>query len=350
MNSSRRAVAWLPSLSLLLLFLCVLSLGTGPVSIPAADVVDLLFNGSGEEGTEGKLGDSDLDRRAALVIVRELRPPRILLAVLVGASLALSGAVMQGFFQNPMADPYIIGVSSGAALGATLALTMSINFWVAGLHSASIFAFAGALTVTLIVYTVSLRAGRVPATLLLLTGVAVGSMAGAATSFIMLSGDDTLHAVLYWILGSFSSRRWEHVHMVWPSLIVGIVVLQVHARDLNVLLQGEENAQYLGVDVERLKKIFLLLTALLTATAVSVSGIIGFVGLIVPHMMRLLVGPDHRVLFPASLLGGAILMVAADMLARTVAAPAEVPVGIVTALLGCPFFLYLLSRRRELAL
>ena len=138
--------------------------------------------------------------------------------------------------------------------------------------------------------------------------------------------------------------------MVWPSLIVGIVVLQVHARDLNVLLQGEENAQYLGVDVERLKKIFLLLTALLTATAVSVSGIIGFVGLIVPHMMRLLVGPDHRVLFPASLLGGAILMVAADMLARTVAAPAEVPVGIVTALLGCPFFLYLLSRRRELAL
>ncbi|MBT6146118.1 MAG: iron chelate uptake ABC transporter family permease subunit, partial [Gemmatimonadetes bacterium] len=144
--------------------------------------------------------------------------------------------------------------------------------------------------------------------------------------------------------------RWEHVHMVWPSLIVGIVVLQVHARDLNVLLQGEENAQYLGVDVERLKKIFLLLTALLTATAVSVSGIIGFVGLIVPHMMRLLVGPDHRVLFPASLLGGAILMVAADMLARTVAAPAEVPVGIVTALLGCPFFLYLLSRRRELAL
>ena len=138
--------------------------------------------------------------------------------------------------------------------------------------------------------------------------------------------------------------------MVWPSLLVTALVLQVYARDLNVLLQGEENAQYLGVDVERLKRIFLVLTALLTAAAVSVSGIIGFVGLIVPHMMRLLVGPDHRVLFPASLLGGAILMVSADMLARTLLAPAEVPVGIVTALLGCPFFLYLLSRRRELAL
>ncbi|HCV25988.1 MAG TPA: iron ABC transporter, partial [Candidatus Latescibacteria bacterium] len=213
-----------------------------------------------------------------------------------------------------------------------------------------LFAFAGALLVTFIVYMVSVRAGRVPATLLLLTGVAVGSMAAAATSFIMLSGDDTLHAVLYWILGSFSSRRWEHVHMVWPSLLGAAVVLQVYARDLNVLLQGEENAQYLGVDVERLKRIFLVLTAWLTAAAVSVSGIIGFVGLIVPHMMRLLVGPDHRVLFPASLLGGAILMVCADMLARTVTAPAEVPVGIVTALIGCPFFLYLLSRRRELAL
>ena len=138
--------------------------------------------------------------------------------------------------------------------------------------------------------------------------------------------------------------------MVWPSLLVTALVLQVYARDLNVLLQGEENAQYLGVDVERLKRIFLVLTALLTAAAVSVSGIIGFVGLVVPHMMRLLVGPDHRVLFPASLLGGAILMVSADMLARTLLAPAEIPVGIVTALLGCPFFLYLLSRRRELAL
>ncbi|MBD02787.1 MAG: iron ABC transporter [Gemmatimonadetes bacterium] len=354
MNVRRRAAVWLPSLLALLLLLGILSLGTGPVPIPAAVVVDLLLEQetalSMDESSHRQVPSANLDRQAAAVIVRQLRPPRILLAALVGASLALSGAVMQGFFQNPMADPYIIGVSSGAALGATLALTLSISFWIVGLHATSLFAFAGALLVTFIVYTVSVRAGRVPATLLLLTGVAVGSMAAAATSFIMLSGDDTLHAVLYWILGSFSSRRWEHVHMVWPSLLGAAVVLQVYARDLNVLLQGEENAQYLGVDVERLKRIFLVLTAWLTAAAVSVSGIIGFVGLIVPHMMRLLVGPDHRVLFPASLLGGAILMVCADMLARTVTAPAEVPVGIVTALIGCPFFLYLLSRRRELAL
>ena len=348
MNVRRRAAVWLPSLLALLLLLGILSLGTGPVPIPAAVVVDLLLEQetalSMDESSHRQVPSANLDRQAAAVIMRQL------LAALVGASLALSGAVMQGFFQNPMADPYIIGVSSGAALGATLALTLSISFWIVGLHATSLFAFAGALLVTFIVYTVSVRAGRVPATLLLLTGVAVGSMAAAATSFIMLSGDDTLHAVLYWILGSFSSRRWEHVHMVWPSLLGAAVVLQVYARDLNVLLQGEENAQYLGVDVERLKRIFLVLTAWLTAAAVSVSGIIGFVGLIVPHMMRLLVGPDHRVLFPASLLGGAILMVCADMLARTVTAPAEVPVGIVTALIGCPFFLYLLSRRRELAL
>ncbi len=350
MNVRRRAALWLPSLGCLLLLLAVVSLGTGPVSISAADVVDLLLHGEGSTASELVADGQVLDRRAAAVIIRHLRPPRILLAALVGASLALSGAVMQGFFQNPMADPYIIGVSSGAALGATLALTMSVSFWVLGLHATSLFAFAGALLVTFIVYTVSLRAGRVPTTLLLLTGVAVGSMASAVTSFIMLSGDDTLHAVLFWILGSFSAGRWEHVHMVWPSLLGTAVVLQVYARDLNVMLQGEENAQYLGVDVERLKRIFLVLTALLTAAAVSVSGIIGFVGLMVPHMMRLLVGPDHRVLFPASLLGGAILMVSADMLARMIWAPAEVPVGIVTALLGCPFFLYLLSRRRELAL
>ena len=165
----------------------------------------------------------------------------------------------------------------------------------------------------------------------------------------MITGKTDLHRILFWLLGSFSARRWEHVHMVWPWALLGVVTLQFFARDLNILLQGEENAQFLGVDVERVKRLLLVITALLTAAAVSVSGIIGFVGLIVPHVMRLLVGPDHRRLLPASLLGGAILMVAADMLARTLIAPAEVPVGVITALLGCPFFLYLLSRRRDLA-
>ncbi|MFH1570795.1 MAG: iron chelate uptake ABC transporter family permease subunit [Gemmatimonadota bacterium] len=327
----------LPLLLGLLLVLAILSLGTGPVSIPPGRVVSALA-----DGLAGRAPDSP-----EAIIVCQLRPPRLALAVLVGAALALSGAVMQGFFQNPMADPYIVGVSAGAALGATLALTLSLNFWFAGLHAASVFAFAGALLVTALVYGISVRGGRVPVTILLLTGIAVGSLAASLTSLLMITSRESLHQILYWLLGSFAARRWEHVNMVWPLVLAGTVVVHLFARDLNVILQGEENAQFLGVQVERAKRVLLVATALLTAAAVAVSGIIGFVGLVVPHVMRMLVGPDHRRLFPASMLGGAILMVAADMLARTLAAPAEVPVGVITAMLGCPFFLYLLARRRE---
>jgi len=336
----RRVATSLPVLALLLIVLSIISLGIGPVSIPPSHVVSALADAvSGVSGTSPEA-----------VIVQQIRPPRLVLAILVGAALALSGAVMQGYFQNPMADPYIVGVSAGAALGATLALSMSLDFWVLGLHSASAFAFAGALLVTGLVYAISVRAGRVPVTVLLLTGVALGSLAAALTSLLMITTSQDLHRILYWILGSFASRRWEHVTMVWPLVLVGALVVFVHARDLNLILQGEENAQFLGVQVERTKRVLLVATALLTAAAVSVSGIIGFVGLVVPHIMRLLVGPDHRVLLPASMLGGALLMVAADMLARTLVAPAEIPIGVITALLGCPFFLFLLSRRRELVM
>lgn len=335
--ASRRGALVVPGLGAALILLAILSLGTGPVAVPPGQVVDLLLAPEGSD-------------EPASVIVRQLRPPRVLLAILVGGSLALCGAVMQAFFQNPMADPYIIGVSSGAALGATAALALAVDVWFLGIHSTSLSAFAGALAVTFLVYAVARRGTRVPTTLLLLTGVAVGALAAAATSFLMITTKTDLHRILFWLLGSFSSRRWEHVHMVWPWAAGGLAVLMFFARDLNVLLQGEENALFLGVEVERVKRILLIVTALLTAAAVSVSGIIGFVGLVVPHVMRLLVGPDHRRLLPASVLGGAILMIAADMLARTLIAPAEVPVGVITALIGCPFFLYLLSRRRDLVL
>ncbi len=331
----------LPALFLLLLILVVLSLGIGPVDIEAGRIAELILKGESETAAA---------RSAESVIVRSIRSPRVLLAVFVGALLALSGAVMQGFFQNPMADPYIIGVSSGSALGATLALALSIDFWIFGIHSVSVLAFVGALSVTFVVYGISVRGGRVPVTVLLLTGVAVGSLAAALTSFVMITSHENLHRILFWLLGSLSSRRWEHVQMIWPCALVGIVVLQVYANDLNILLQGEETARYLGVEVERVKALLLVVVALLTAAAVAVSGIIGFVGLVVPHIMRLLVGPDHRKLLPASILGGAILLVGADILARTLIAPAEIPIGVITSVLGCPFFLFLLSRRRELRL
>ena len=316
--------------------LMMLSLAVGPVSVQPSRVLSLLLSSDTEVAADD----------AEAVIVRTIRPPRVLLAVLVGALLSLSGAVMQGLFQNPMADPYVVGVSSGAALGATIALSLSLDAWFWGVHSVSLFAFVGALGVTFFVYGISFRSGRVPVTVLLLTGVAIGSLAAAVTSFLMMMSQHNLHRILYWLLGGLASRRWEHVEMVWPYAVVGVVVLQVYARDLNLLLQGEESAQYMGVNVERVKLLLLATAALLTAAAVAVSGIVGFVGLLVPHIMRLIVGPDHRRLFPASALGGAILVVGADILARTLVAPAEIPLGVITSLLGCPFFLFLLHRRR----
>ena len=324
----------LPIMGLILASLVVVSLGAGSVPIPPAQVLEVLMGDPLGPGPEG-------------IIVRDIRLPRVVLAVMVGGMLALSGAVMQGFFQNPMADPYIIGVSSGAALGATTALSLALDFWVWGISSVSVFAFGGALLAALLVAGISLREGRLPVTVVLLSGVAVASLASALTPLLMLASHADLQRVFYWLMGSLSARRWDHVWMVWPYALGGAVLLQFFARDLNLILQGEEQAQYLGVEVERVKRILLVVSALLTAAAVAVSGVIGFVGLIVPHVMRLLVGPDHRRLFPASILGGAILVVGADLLARLLLAPAELPIGVITSLLGCPFFLYLLRRSRE---
>jgi len=313
------------------------SLCSGPVPIPAARVPALLW------------GRHALPEEAvAATVLRHIRLPRLLLAMLVGAALAQSGAVMQGFFQNPMADPYIVGVSAGAALGASLAARWGLDLWVLGVNGMAACAFLGALLVTAAVYGLSVRGGRLPVTVVLLTGVALGSLASSLTSFLIISSQRDLHQILFWLMGGLAARRWDHVRMAWPPIVAAIVFVQFFARDLNIILQGEETAQHLGVSVEPVKRILLVLSALLAAAAVSVSGLIGFVGLIVPHVVRLLVGPDHRRLFPLSVLGGALLLVAADLVARTVMAPAELPVGIVTALLGGPFFLWLLSRRAEM--
>jgi iron complex transport system permease protein len=324
-----------PVLLILLTGSGILSLGTGTADVPFGTVVGILA-GRAEPGPSA-------------TIVRDIRLPRLALAVLIGAALAVAGAAMQGFFQNPMADPYIVGVSSGAALGATLGMVLHIDFWIAGLSATPILAFAGALAATFLVYAISLRGGRLPVALLLLTGVAVGALAAAATSFLMLIGESDTRLVLFWLLGSLSSRRWDHVQMILPYVIPGIAIIWAYARDLNLLLLGEETAQHTGVEVEQVKRIVLSASALLAAAAVSVSGIIGFVGLIIPHVVRLVVGPDHRRLIPLSALAGALLVVLADVLARTLAAPSEIPIGIITSALGCPFFLFLIARRSDIA-
>jgi iron complex transport system permease protein len=278
---------------------------------------------------------ADSDR----VIVLQLRMPRIVLGGVVGFSLATAGAVMQGFFRNPMADPSIIGVSSGAAVGAVAVLVAPISIPL-GLPAA---AFVGAVLAAFGVYLIATEGGRTPVATLLLAGVALQTFLGAVVSFMLVQSGRSLREAVYWLMGHLQHSTWDKVLIAGPVALVCFVVLFAHARDLNVLLLGEEDAASLGVEVERTKRILLAVSAVLTGAAVAVSGIIGFVGLIVPHVLRLVVGPDHRILLPTSALAGAAFLVATDTVARSGAY--ELPVGIVTAFLGAPFFLYLLRKR-----
>ncbi|MDY7081781.1 MAG: vitamin B12 ABC transporter permease BtuC, partial [Halobacteria archaeon] len=274
-------------------------------------------------------------------IVMRLRLPRIAVGAVVGFALGSAGAVMQGFFRNPMADPSIIGVSSGAAVGAvaTIVLPLSLPF---GLISA---AFVGAVSTGFLVYLLATKNGRTSVATLLLAGVAVQTFLGAVISFLLYRSDRSLREAIYWLMGNLVGRDWEHVKLTLPVVFLGFIVLMAYSRDLNILLMGEEDAQSLGVEVERTKRVLLAVSSVVTAAAVAVAGVIGFVGLIVPHVMRLIVGPDHRILVPTSAIAGAVFLVAADSIARTALGAAELPVGIVTAFVGVPFFLYLLRQR-----
>jgi iron complex transport system permease protein len=282
----------------------------------------------------------------AAVIVTRLRLPRIVLAAIVGFALATAGTVMQGFFRNPMADPSIIGVSTGAATGAVASIVfpLAVPFGL-GLQGA---AFAGALIAAFAVYLIATEGGRTPVATLLLAGIAIQTFLGAVISYMTITAGWDVQRVLYWLSGNLSTGTWGKIAATLPLALAAFAVLAAYARDLNVLLLGEGDAHALGIEVERTKRVLLAVSSVVTAGAVAVSGVIGFVGLIVPHVMRLLVGPDHRILLPTSALAGAVFLVAADTLARS--GPAELPVGIVTAAVGAPFFLYLLRRREVRAL
>jgi len=277
-------------------------------------------------------------------IVGQLRLPRIVLGATVGASLAISGAVMQGFFRNPMADPSIVGVSSGAAVGAVAAITAPAVVTI-GIQPA---AFLGALVAAFTVYLVATENGRTPVATLLLAGVAVQTFLGALTSFLVVNSGREIREAMYWLMGNLHGSRWHEAEAALPVVVLGSVVLLAYARDMNVLLAGEEDAHALGVEVERTKRLLLAVASVVTAAAVSFAGAIGFVGLIVPHGVRLVVGPDHRVLLPVSAFVGGAFLVTADTIARSGAG--NLPVGIVTAFVGAPFFLYLLRDREVHAL
>jgi len=272
-------------------------------------------------------------------IILQIRLPRVLLAYLVGLSLASAGTASQALFKNPLADPYILGISGGAAVGAALAALYS------PMHMGA-FALIGALISVTIVYTISKINGHIPVDTLLLAGIAFGFFAHAVTSYLLYVGRERIHLAIFWLMGTFNGATWDDVKLVLISSVVGVSFLMFKWKELNLLLFGEESIA-LGLDLNFYRKVIIFVISLLTAFAVATSGIIGFVGLVSPHVMRLVFGPNHKKLLPAAALFGGSLMVFADLLARIILKPAEIPVGIVTALFGAPFFVYLLMKRKR---
>lgn len=277
-------------------------------------------------------------------LVLQVRLPRVLLAAVVGASLAGAGAIYQALFRNPLADPYILGVSSGAGLGAIVALTLTANATSLRYGAVPVAAFTGAVLTMLLVTRLASWKGRLDTASLLLAGVAISYTLAALTSFLMVFAREQMAAVVFWMMGGLGGASWPYLAMIGPMFLMGAAISLSFTRELNLMLLGDERAGHLGLDVRRFKMIALGTASLLTAAAVAVAGLIGFVGLMVPHMIRLTLGPDHRLLLPASILGGASVLVLADLAARVVLAPVEIPVGIVTALIGGPFFVWLLVR------
>lgn len=280
-------------------------------------------------------------------VLNSIRLPRVLLAVIVGAALAVSGAALQGLFRNPLADPGLIGISSGAALAVAL-MIVSIGPLpgILGLYGLSIAAFMGGLLTSIVIFRFAGLTGASSVTYILLAGIAINALASAGTGFLAyLSDDQELRTLTFWTMGSLGGALWPGVLICASLVIPATFVLYCNAQRLNILLLGESEARHLGVDSERLKRNIIICTAISVGAAVAVSGIIGFVGLVIPHLIRLTLGPDHRLLIPASALLGAIILIIADTVSRTLLAPAEIPVGIFTSLIGGPFFLWLLIKQ-----
>lgn len=328
-----------PILLALLVFVCVGSAGQGPAAVSYGAAASVVLH---------RLGfPTDGFTPAEQQIVEQIRLPRILTGALVGFALGVGGSVLQGLFRNPLADPGIIGVSSGGALGAVLAI--STGFAAGNLLSLPFAAFVGALGVAFAVYGIGMSRGTGTLMTVVLAGIALGALASAVSSLaISLTEDrERNRDILFWLMGGLDNRGWEHVRLIMLPVLAGSVVCVAYARELNLMLLGEEPARTLGVSVGTIRALLLTVVAAMTAVAVAVSGIINFVGLMVPHAVRLVVGYDHRLVVPLSGLAGATLLVAADIVARGLAQPAELRVGIVTSALGAPFFIYLIVRQRR---
>ncbi|MGE5252811.1 MAG: FecCD family ABC transporter permease [Planctomycetaceae bacterium] len=336
----KKWILWMVMLAALLAGVMAVSVSLGSVKIPLSKSWSILahqFLGVSPPGTWTASESS---------IILDLRLPRILSGALVGSALGVAGSVLQALLRNPLADPFVLGISSGAAVGAVLAILFGLGSTFLGAYAIPGSAFGGALCTLLLVYFIARVGGRTPTNTMLLAGVIVSSFFSAVIMFLIsASSDEQIYNVTFWLMGNLEYMASQSLGVIFLYLVAGGGILFALARDFNLLSLGEETASELGVDVERVKKVAFIFASLITGAVVSMSGLIGFVGLVVPHMVRMIWGPDHRFLLPASALVGAMLMVVADTLARTVMAPTEIPVGVVTAMGGAPFFVYLLRKK-----
>jgi len=336
-NVLRKRLMLVMGLSAILFFVVLLGIMVGPVMIRPTVVLKILLTHI------PRIGDGIVQTWPDTynTIVMDVRFPRVIVGMLVGIGLSVAGCGMQGLFRNPMASPYVSGISSGGAFGAALAVNVGVMFYFIPL-----FAFTFSAITVFLVYMISRVRGKVRMETLLLSGIAVASFFSALVSLMMYLAGDKLESIVFWMMGGFWASGWDEVMILFPFILICIPVYIFLSRDLNALLLGEEDAMDLGINVEVLKRFMLLLTAVLVGSCVAVSGTIGFVGLIIPHITRILVGPDHKVLIPASIFTGGIFMIITDIVARTIIQPSELPVGIITSLCGVPFFLYLLRSKK----
>lgn len=326
--TSRRAATFVITLLVLLFVVSVFGLSAGSVSLPFRDVMQ-------------SLAGSDAVSQTTRTIILEIRLPRILLAILVGAGLSIAGVVFQALLRNPLAEPYILGISSGGTVGAILAISITAGV---GVLTTPLASFAGSGLVMLLVYSLAQRRGQLDTNALLLSGVMVGAFFNAAVLLILALFNHEMRNAFLWLMGNLGAARYDSLVVVAPVILFATVLLLFQARKFNLIATGDETALQLGVDVPSIKRLSYALASLITGLVVSVSGVIGFVGLIIPHICRMVFGPDHRLLLPASMLLGASFMIGADLIARTILAPMELPVGAVTAAIGAPLFVYLLKK------
>jgi len=328
-------------LSLIAIILISTTLGT--IKIPVSDVARII-------ASKLKLLDDFIDisdiKKSNIFIVLNIRLPRIILASLVGAVLSLVGTSYQAIFKNPMADPFVMGASSGAAFGATIAIVIGVNKGILGFGIISLLAFAGALVTTFVVYNLARVGNKISTTSILLAGIVMSAVLSSVIRLMMILNHDNLERIVTWTMGSFNGANWRQIIFITIPIILGTGCLVTLAREMNTIVLGEESAQNLGINVELVKKLIIVISSFLAACAVAVSGIIGFVGLIVPHLFRLIFGSDHRILLPVSAIGGAIFLLICDTLARASIIGIEIPVGIITSIFGGPFFLYILRRSK----